>query len=56
MINANKTQKNSTDNEEIGMFFAIFFGISFGMIAILLAIVGCCIIFHHAYMHYKKTR
>jgi hypothetical protein len=56
MNHSNKTLKNSSDVEELGFFFAVFFGISFGMIAIILGIVGFCIIFHHAYMRFKNNR
>ena len=55
---ANKTLKGLSDDKgepSIGVFFAVFFGISFGLIAILLAIVGFCIIWSHVYIKYVKS-
>ena len=51
-----KIIENNTNEPSLGVFFGTYIAICIGSIAILLAIVGVCILSHVIYSYYKKTR
>ena len=48
--------KKLVEKPSLGEFIGTYIGICIASIAILLAIVGVCIMSHVIYAHYKKTR